>query len=154
MFEGCFELKIIFDFIYLGEILVVMWIDWFVCLMQDFQIIVVWLKEKGVYLVVIEQFVDIFMVMGKVFFDMFGVFVEFEINFCCEWQVEGIKVVKCKGVYCGCLFKIDMVIIQVKFGVGFFLMEIVCEMGILCGIVYKVKVEMLMGNDIVEGWIV
>ena len=145
------ELKTILDFIHPGETLVVTRIDRLARSMRDLQIIVAQLKEKGAHLAATEQPVDTSTATGKAFFDMLGVFAEFETNLRRERQAEGIKAAKRKGVYRGRPPKIDMATIQAKLGAGLSPTEIAREMGISRGTVYKAKAEMLTGNDIVEG---
>ena len=109
----------------------------------DLQTIVARLKEKGAHLAATEQPVDTSTATGKAFFDMLGVFAEFETNLRRERQAEGIKVAKRKGVYRGRPPKIDMATIQVKLGAGLSPTEIACEMGISRGTVYKAKACLL-----------
>jgi DNA invertase Pin-like site-specific DNA recombinase len=149
--EGRTELKTILDFIHPGETLVVTRIDRLARSMQDLQTIVARLKEKGAHLAATEQPVDTSTATGKAFFDMLGVFAEFETNLRRERQAEGIKAAKRKGVYRGRPPKIDMAAIQAKLGAGLSPSEIAHEMGISRGTVYKAKAEMLTGNDIIEG---
>lgn len=111
--EGRPELKTIFDFIHPGETLVVTRIDRLARSMQDLQTIVARLKEKGAHLAATEQPVDTSTATGKAFFDMLGVFAEFETNLRRERQAEGIKAAKRKGVYRGRPPKIDMATITV-----------------------------------------
>lgn len=58
-------------------------------------------KSKGVTLEATEQPVDTSAVAGKAFFDMLGVFAEFETNLRHERQMEGIAAAKERGVYKG-----------------------------------------------------
>lgn len=148
--EGRPELKTILDFIHPGETLVVTRIDRLARSMQDLQTIVARLKEKGAHLAATEQPVDTSTAAGKAFFDMLGVFAEFETNLRRERQTEGIKAAKRKGVYRGRPPKIDMAAIQAKLGAGLSPTEIAREMGISRGTVYKAKAEMLTGNEITE----
>ena len=68
----------------------------------DLQDIVRTLREKGANLLVTEQKVDTSTAAGKCFFDMLGVFAEFETNLRRERQMEGIAKAKAKGnVYKG-----------------------------------------------------
>ncbi len=68
----------------------------------DLQDIVRTLREKGANLLVTEQKVDTSTAAGKCFFDMLGVFAEFETNLRKERQMEGIAKAKAKGnVYLG-----------------------------------------------------
>src|SRR5689334_4966389 len=59
------------------------------------------LRGKGVALKATEQSVDTSSAAGKAFFDMLGVFAEFETNLRRERQLEGIKAAKAKGIYKG-----------------------------------------------------
>jgi hypothetical protein len=52
--------------------------------------------------------VDTSNVAGKTFLDMLGVFAEFDTNLRREWQLEGIKAAKAKGVYKGRKPSIDV----------------------------------------------
>ena len=74
------ELRTILDFIHPGETLVVTRIDRLARSMRDLQIIVATLKDKGAHLAATEQPVDTSTAAGKAFFDMLGVFAEFETN--------------------------------------------------------------------------
>lgn len=148
--EGRPELRTILDFIHPGETLVVTRIDRLARSMQDLQTIVARLKEKGAHLAATEQPVDTSTATGKAFFDMLGVFAEFETNLRRERQAEGIKAAKRKGVYRGRPPKIDMATIQAKLGAGLSPTEIAREMGISRGTVYKAKAEMLTGNETTE----
>ena len=59
------------------------------------------LKSKGVPLKATEQPVDTSTAAGKAFFDMLGVFAEFETSLRRERQMEGISRAKARGVYKG-----------------------------------------------------
>ena len=95
------ELRTILDFIHPGETLVVTRIDRLARSMRDLQIIVATLKDKGAHLAATEQPVDTSTAAGKAFFDMLGVFAEFETNLRRERQVEGIAAAKQRGAYRG-----------------------------------------------------
>ena len=86
--EGRPELKTILDFIHPGETLVVTRIDRLAHSMQDLQVIVARLKERGAHLAATEQPVDTSTAAGKAFFDMLGVFAEFETNLRRKRQAE------------------------------------------------------------------
>ena len=133
--DGRPELKTILDFIHPGETLVVTRIDRLARSMQDLQTIGARLKEKGAHLAATEQPVDTSTAAGKAFFDMLGVFAEFETNLRRERQAEGIKAAKRKGVYRGRPPKIDMAAIQTKLGAGLSPTQIAREMGISRGTV-------------------
>ncbi len=141
------ELKNILDFIHPGETLVVTRIDRLARSMHDLQTIVARLKEKGAHLAATEQPVDTSTAAGKAFFDMLGVFAEFETNLRRERQAEGIKAAKRKGVYRGRLPKIDMEAIQAKLSAGCSPTEIAREMNVSRGTVYKAKAQMTSAHD-------
>lgn len=148
--EGRPELKTILDFIHPGETLVVTRIDRLARSMRDLQIIVTQLMEKGAHLAATEQPVDTSTAAGKAFFDMLGVFAEFETNLRRERQAEGIKAAKRKGVYRGRTPKIDMASIQAKLIEGCSPTEISREMGVSRGTVYKAKAQMPSSVDVAE----
>jgi len=112
------ELVKIFDFIREGETLVVTRIDRLARSLRDLQIIVDKLKAKGAHLVATEQPVNTSTAAGKAFFDMLGVFAEFETNLRRERQAEGIVAAKAKGIYKGRPAKIDMVEIKRRLSEG------------------------------------
>ncbi len=136
------ELKTILDFIHPGETLVVTRIDRLACSMRDLQVIVAQLKEKGTHLAATEQPVDTSTAAGKAFFDMLGVFAEFETNLRQERQAEGIAAAKRRGVYRGRPAKIDMTAVQARLAAGQSPTEIARDMGISRGTVYKAKASM------------
>lgn len=140
--EGRSELKTILDFIHPGETLVVTRIDRLARSMRDLQIIVTRLKEKGAHLAATEQPVDTSTAAGKAFFDMLGVFAEFETNLRQERQAEGIKAAKRRGVYRGRPAKIDMIAVQARLAAGHSPTRIARDMGISRGTVYKAKASM------------
>ncbi len=143
--EGRPELNNILDFIHKGETLVVTRIDRLARSMHDLQTIVTRLKDKGAHLAATEQPVDTSTAAGKAFFDMLGVFAEFETNLRRERQSEGIATAKRRGVYRGRKPKIDMVAIGERLAGGATPTEIAREMGVSRGTVYKAKA--LMPSD-------
>ncbi|PQV52845.1 DNA invertase Pin-like site-specific DNA recombinase [Defluviimonas denitrificans] len=136
------ELKTILDFIHPGETLVVTRIDRLARSMRDLQIIVARLKEKGAHLAATEQPVDTSTAAGKAFFDMLGVFAEFETNLRQERQAEGIAAAKRRGVYRGRPPRINMAAVQARLAAGQSPTEIARDMGISRGSVYKAKASM------------
>ena len=98
---GRTELQLLLDFLHKGDTLVVTRIDRLVRSVKDLQDIVHELRSKGVALKATEQSVDTSSAAGKAFFDMLGVFAEFETNLRRERQLEGIKAAKAKGIYKG-----------------------------------------------------
>lgn len=140
--EGRPELNNILDFIHKGETLVVTRIDRLARSMHDLQTIVARLKDKGAHLVATEQPVDTSTAAGKAFFDMLGVFAEFETNLRRERQADGIAAAKRRGVYRGRAPKIDVCAIQAKLAEGLSPTKIARDMGISRGSVYKAKALM------------
>ena len=133
------ELKTILEFIHAGETLVVTRIDRLARSMRDLQVIVDTLRKKGAHLAATEQPVDTSTAAGKAFFDMLGVFAEFETNLRRERQAEGIAAAKAKGVYKGRPAKIDMAAIRARLAEGQSPTQIARDMGISRGTVYKAK---------------
>ena len=99
--QGRVELDTLLQFIRSGDTLAVTRIDRLARSVADLQDIVRTLQEKGANLLVTEQKVDTSTAAGKCFFDMLGVFAEFETNLRKERQMEGIAKAKAKGVYRG-----------------------------------------------------
>lgn len=143
--EGRPELRIILDFIHPGETLVVTRIDRLARSLADLQTIVARLKAKGAHLAATEQPVDTSTAAGKAFFDMLGVFAEFETNLRRERQAEGIASAKQRGVYRGRVATIDRTAIQARLALGHSPTEIARSMGISRGTVYKAKARMQNG---------
>ena len=100
------------------------------------------LKEKGAHLTATEQPVDTSTAAGKAFFDMLGVFAEFETNLRRERQAEGIASAKAKGVYKGRKAAIDTDEVKAKLAEGISPTQIAKDLGISRGSVYKVKDSM------------
>jgi DNA invertase Pin-like site-specific DNA recombinase len=86
--------------------------------------------------------VDTSTAAGKAFFDMLGVFAEFETNLRRERQAEGIDAAKRRGVYRGRPPRIDREAIQIQLAGALSPTEIAREMGISRGTVYKAKASM------------
>src|SRR5215210_2690768 len=105
--DGRTELQVLLDFLRAGDTLVVARIDRLARSLKDLQDLVHELKSKGVTLKATEQPVDTSTAAGKAFFDMLGVFAEFETNLRRERQLEGIAAAKERGVYTGRKPKID-----------------------------------------------
>lgn len=133
------ELNNILDFIHKDEYLVVTRIDRLARSLKDLQIIVDRLKAKGAHLIAIEQPVDTSTATGKAFFDMLGVFAEFETNLRRERQADGIAAAKNKGIYKGrppsiCQDKIKRHLLEGKRPT-----QIAKELEISRGTIYKIK---------------
>ncbi len=114
--EGRPELGTILDFIHPDETLLVTRIDRLARSLRDLQVIVAKLKEKSAHLAATEQPVDTSSAAGKAFFDMLGVFAEFETNLRRERQAEGIVAAKRRDAYCGRPPKIHMEAISHRSG--------------------------------------
>jgi DNA invertase Pin-like site-specific DNA recombinase len=99
--EGRAELELLLQFLRTGDELVVTRIDRLARSIGDLQDIVRDLRTKGVTLRATEQPIDTSTAAGKCFFDMLGVFAEFETNVRKERQLEGIAKAKAAGVYKG-----------------------------------------------------
>ena len=148
--EGRPELQRILNFIHSGETLVVTRIDRLVRSLSDLRTLVTRLKETGAYLAATEQPVDTSTAAGKTFFDMLGVFAEFETNLRRERQGEGIVAAKRRGVYRGRTPKIDMDAIQAKLVEGCSPTEIARDMGVSRGTVYKARARMASAINTTE----
>lgn len=99
--NGRHELKILLDFLRPGDTLVVTRVDRLARSIKDLQDIVIDLKKRGVSLMATEQLIDTDSAAGKAFYDMLGVFAEFETNLRKERQREGIEAAKARGAYRG-----------------------------------------------------
>ena len=99
--RGRRELDTLLEFIRDGDTLVVTRIDRLARSIEDLQVVVRTLREKGANLMATEQSVDTSTAAGKCFLDMLGVFAEFETNLRRERQMEGIARAKARGVYKG-----------------------------------------------------
>lgn len=105
--RGRDELNTLLSFLREGDELVITRIDRLARSMMDLQQIAATLKAKGVSLKATEQAVDTSSSAGKAFFDMLGVFAEFETNLRRERQMEGIARAKTEGKYRGRKRSID-----------------------------------------------
>jgi len=99
--EGREELKILLEFLREGDTLVVVRVDRLARSLSDLQAITEELNAKGVALRATEQPVDTSTSTGKAFFQMLGVFAEFETNLRKERQLDGIARAKASGAYKG-----------------------------------------------------
>jgi DNA invertase Pin-like site-specific DNA recombinase len=137
--EGRSELRTILDFIHPGETLVVTRIDRLARSLVDLQMIVARLRERGAHLAATEQPVDTATASGKAFFDMLGVFAEFETNLRRERQAEGIAAARARGVYKGRPPRIDQAEIARRLDAGEGPTAIARALGISRGSVYKAR---------------
>ena len=95
------ELETLLEFIRKDDVLLVTRVDRLARSIGDLQDIVRALKSKGAFLRATEQPIDTSTAAGKAFFDMLGVFAEFETNLRKDRQMEGIAKAKAAGVYKG-----------------------------------------------------
>ena len=95
--------------------------------------------QKGVALKATEQPVDTSSAAGKAFFQMLGVFAEFETNLRRERQMEGIAKAKAAGVYKGRKPSIDVdEVKRLRDDEGIGATEIARKLGIARTSVYRV----------------
>ena len=83
---------------------------------------------------------------GKAFFDLLGVFAEFETNLRRERQAEGIAAAKQRGAYRGRPPRIDLQAIQHRLARGLSPTQIARELGVSRGTVYKARAAMTDGG--------
>ncbi len=140
--QGRAELDTLLQFIDKGDTLVVTRIDRLARSVADLQDIVRLLREKDANLMATEQKVDTSTAAGKCFFDMLGVFAEFETNLRRERQMEGIAKAKAKGVYTGRKPSIDVdEVRRLKEEEGLGATEIAKRLNIVRSSVYRVLAE-------------
>ena len=89
--KGRTELELLIEIAREGDTVMFTRVDRLARSMRDLQNIIAELKEKGVFLKATEQPIDTSTAAGKAFFDMLGVFAEFETNIRHDRQMEGIK---------------------------------------------------------------
>ncbi|MCG5241966.1 recombinase family protein [Azospirillum doebereinerae] len=135
------ELATVLDFLRPGYTLVVTRIDRLARSVSDLQQIVKTIRDKGASLQATEQPIDTSTAAGKAFFDMLGVFAEFETNLRRERQMEGIAKAKAEGVYKGRKPVLDAVEVRRLAADGMGATEISRRLG--CG---RASVYRLIGN--------
>lgn len=137
--QGREELRTLLEFLREGDTLVVTRLDRLARSMDDLSSIARELQEKGVALKATEQPVDTSSAAGKAFFQMLGVFAEFETNLRKERQMEGIAKAKTAGVYKGRKPSIDVgEVKRLRDDEGMGATEIARELGIARTSVYRV----------------
>lgn len=137
--QGREELETLLQFLREGDTLVVTRLDRLARSMDDLSSIARELQEKGVTLKATEQPVDTSSAAGKAFFQMLGVFAEFETNLRRERQMEGITKAKAEGVYKGRKPSIDVEEVKrLKDQDGLGATEIARQLGIARTSVYRV----------------
>lgn len=136
--QGREELDTLLAFLREGDALVVTRLDRLARSMDDLLAIGRELQDKGVHLKATEQPVDTSTAAGKAFFQMLGVFAEFETNLRRERQMEGIAKAKAAGVYKGRRATIDLGEVKRLRDQGFGATEIARQLGIARTSVYRV----------------
>lgn len=140
--EGRRELRVLMDFVREGDTLVVTRLDRLARSLDDLSAIAKELQGKGVSLKATEQPVDTSDAAGKAFFQMLGVFAEFETNLRRERQMEGIAKAKAAGVYKGRKASIDVAEVRrLRDEQGLGATEIARTLGIGRTSVYRVLVR-------------
>jgi len=132
------ELATVLDFLRKGDQLVVTKVDRLARSLKDLQTITETIRDKGASLVCVDQPVDTGSAMGKMFFDILGVFAEFETNLRKERQMEGIAKAKAEGVYKGRKASISAEQIKQLKAEGLGATEIAKRLGIGRASVYRV----------------
>lgn len=133
------ELETLLQFLRDGDTLVVTRLDRLARSMDDLSSIAKELQEKGVALKATEQPVDTGTAAGKAFFQMLGVFAEFETNLRRERQMEGIAKAQVDGKYKGRKPTIDVEAVKrLRDGEGLGATEIARRLGIARTSVYRV----------------
>lgn len=135
--EGRRELTTLLEFLTTGDVLVITRLDRLARSMDDLTTIVRQLEQKGVELRATEQPIDTSSPAGKAFFQMLGVFAEFETNLRKERQLEGIAAAKAKGVYKGRKPSIDPAVVKQLAADGVGPSEIAKRMGVARSSVYR-----------------
>lgn len=140
--QGRKELETLLEFLRSGDTLVVTRLDRLARSMDDLSSIVRELQSNGVSLRATEQPVDTGTAAGRAFFQMLGVFAEFETNLRKERQMEGIAKAKAKGVYKGRKPSIDVAEVKrLRNEEGKGATEIARQLGIARTSVYRVLHE-------------
>ena len=143
--DGREKLDLLLRFTDQGDTIIITRIDRLARSMRDLQNLVHELKQKGVALKATEQPIDTSSATGKAFFDMLGVFAEFETNLRRERQAEGIASAKRKGVYTGGKQRIDRLRVHSLAAEGNGPSHIARELGISRRHVYRLLEEQASG---------
>ena len=99
--EGRTQLDACLDYLRESDTLIVTRIDRLSRSLRDLQNLAHDLKENGIHLKATEQPIDTSSAAGNAFFNMLGVFAEFETTLRKERQLEGIAKAKKEGKYKG-----------------------------------------------------
>jgi DNA invertase Pin-like site-specific DNA recombinase len=135
--EGRDELATVLDFLHEGDTLVVTRVDRLARSVKDLEELVARLKAKGAFLRATEQPVDTSTPAGKAFFQMLGVFAEFETALRRERQLEGIAKAKAAGVYKGRKASVDAAKVREMRAAGVGPSSIAKQLGIGRASVYR-----------------
>lgn len=136
--EGREQLDLLLKLVGKGDTVMVTRIDRLARSMHDLQVIVRQLRDKKVALKATEQPIDTSTAAGKAFFDMLGVFSEFETNLRRERQAEGIARAKREGVYRGAVVRTDHAKVHELHAAGVGKAQIARDLGISRRHVYRV----------------
>jgi DNA invertase Pin-like site-specific DNA recombinase len=140
--NGRHELDTLMQFLREGDVLMVTRVDRLARSLRDLQNMVHDLRERGIALRATEQPVDTSTAAGKCFFDMLGVFAEFETALRRERQMEGIAEAKARGdVYKGRQPVIDPARVRQMHADGLGATAIARELGISRTSVYRALSE-------------
>jgi DNA invertase Pin-like site-specific DNA recombinase len=132
------ELRRVLSVLQRGDTLTVTRVDRLARSIGDLQDIVRQLQSKGVVLKAIEQAIDTSTSASTAFFDMLGVFAEFDVDVRRERRLEGIAAAKAKGVYIGRPAKIKVADIAALKAKGLGATAIAKRLGISHASVYRV----------------
>lgn len=138
---GRAELETLLQFVQPGDTILCTRVDRLARSIADLQDIARELKTKGVALRATEQPIDTSTAAGKAFFDMLGVFAEFETNLRRERQLEGIAKAKSAGVYKGRKPSIDPMKVRQMKADGMSPTKIACQLNISRDSVYRLLKE-------------
>lgn len=146
--KGRAELATLLDFLREGDILVVARLDRLARSLADLMVIAERLKAVGVTLRCTDQQVDTSDAAGRAFFQMLGVFAEFETELRRERQAEGIAKAKADGRYKGRPRGLDHEQIKRQHSEGIPVLAIAKQMGCSRSAVYKVLNSIPMANSL------
>jgi DNA invertase Pin-like site-specific DNA recombinase len=132
------ELRRILGVLRRGDTLTVTRVDRLARSIGDLQDIVRQLQGKGIVLRAIEQAIDTSTSASAAFFEMLGVFAEFDVDVRRERRLEGIAAAKAKGVYVGRPGKIKAADIARLKATGLGATAIAKRLGISHASVYRV----------------
>ncbi len=135
--DGRTELATLLDFIRGGDTLMVTRIDRLARSVADLEKIASTLKQTGAFLRATEQPVDTSTAAGTAFFQMLGVFAQFETALRRERQMEGIAKAKAAGIYKGRKPTVDAAAVRSLRDQGLGGSEIAKKLGIGRASVYR-----------------